>query len=95
MCACVRTLLTAQILIGTLQHRVSVSDVLPAEAPFAVGQVSRAHGSVPGAVRVPGQAALRAGVPIRLTAMQLHQGHTGRRTHIQGLLLEIRRGRGN
>lgn len=69
-----------------------MSDVLPAEAPFAVGQVSRAHRSVPGAVRVPGQAALGTGVPVSLAAMQLHQSHAGRRAHIQGLLLGIRWG---
>lgn len=79
--------LTAQILIGTLQHGVSVPDVLSAEAAFAVRQVARAHRSVPGAVRVPGQAALGAGVPVRLAAMQLHQSHAGGRTHIQGLLV--------
>lgn len=64
-----------------------MSDVLSAEATFAVRQVPCAHQSVPGAVRVPGQAALGTGVPIRLTAMQLHQSHASRRTHIQGLLV--------
>lgn len=86
----VSVLLTTQILIRTLQHRVSVSDVLSAEAAFAVRQVPRAHRSVPGAVRVPGQTALRTGVAVRLAAMQLHQSHASRRTHIQGLLVEIR-----
>lgn len=80
-------LLTTQVLIGTLQHGVSMSDVLSAEAAFAVCQVPRAHRSVPGAVRVPGQAALGTGVPIGLAAMQLHQSHARRRTRIQGLLV--------
>lgn len=84
---CVFVLLTTQILIGTLQHGVSVSDVLSAEAAFAVCQVPRAHRSVPGAVRVPGQAALGTGIPIRLAAMQRHQSHARRRTRIQGLLV--------
>ena len=78
--------LTTEVLVHTLQHGVAIAHVLPAEAPLAAGQEAGAGEPVPGAVGVPGQAALGAGLPVGLTAVQLHLGHAQRRAHVQRLL---------
>lgn len=51
-------------------------DVLAAEPALAGARpVAGAGGTVPGAVGVPGQAALRTGTAVRLTLVQLQPGH--------------------
>lgn len=73
-------------LAQALQGRVAVPDVLAAEAPFAGARpVAGAGGTVPGAVGVPGQAALRTGAAICLALVQLQPGHAQPRAHVQHL----------
>lgn len=59
-----------------LQGGVAVPDVLPAEPALAGARpVAGAGGTVPGAVRVPGQAALCTGTAVGFTLVQPHPGH--------------------
>lgn len=87
----VKVAFTTKILVQTLQHRVSVPDVLPSEATFTVGDVSSAGGAIPSAVRVSGQATLGASLAVGLATVKLHLSHAGWGAHIQGLLMSKRR----
>lgn len=69
--------LTFLALSQTLQGRVAVPDVLPAESALAwAGPVAGAGGTVPGTVWVSGQAALSTGTAISFTLVQAQPGHT-------------------
>lgn len=62
-------------------------DVLPAEPALAGARpVAGAGSTIPGAVRVPGQAALCTGTAVGLTLVQLQPGHAQPRAHVQHLL---------
>lgn len=79
--------LTFPALAQALQGRVAVPDVLPAEPALAGARpVVGAGGTIPGAVWVPGQAALCTGTAISLTLVQLQPGHAQPRAHVQHLL---------
>lgn len=79
--------LTLLALAQALQGRVAMPDVLPAEPALAgAGPVAGTGGTIPGTVRVPGQAALCTGTAVSLTLVQLQPGHTQPRAHIQHLL---------
>ena len=62
-------------------------------SPLSVGQVARAGGAVPGAVGVPGQAAVGAGAAVHPAAVQGHLGQAAVRRHVQLLLHSGGRGR--
>lgn len=64
-----------------------MTDVLPAEPTLAgAGPVVGTGSTIPGTVRVPGQAALCTGTAISLTLVQLQPGHAQPRAHVQHLL---------
>lgn len=54
--------------------------------PLGVGQVASAGCSVPGAVRVSGEAALGAGLPVHAAAVEGDLGDAGGGAHVQLLL---------
>lgn len=62
--------------------------------PLGSGKVSGTLGAVPGAVRVPGQAALGAGFPVHLAAVQGHLGDAQGRAQVQLLLKTGQKNRG-
>lgn len=66
--------------------RVSVRVSVRALLPLGGGKVSGTLGAVPGAVRVPGQAALGAGLPVHLAAVQGHLRDAQSRAQVQLLL---------
>lgn len=79
--------LTFLALAQALQSRVAMPDVLPAEPALAGARpVASAGSTVPGAVRVPGQAALCTGTAVSLALVQLQPGHAQPRAHVQHLL---------
>lgn len=64
----------------------------PAQAiPLGGGGVAGAGAAVPGAVGVPGQAAVGTGFPVHVTAVQRQVRHAHGRGHVQLLLLGTRR----
>lgn len=75
---------------------VRVSERVSARAllPLGGGKVSGTLGAVPGAVRVPGQAALGAGFPVHLAAVQGHLRDAQSRAQVQ-LLLQTQKPGGN
>lgn len=54
--------------------------------PLGVGEVASTGCSIPGAIRVSGQAALSAGFPINTAAVEWNLGNARVRAHIQLLL---------
>lgn len=54
--------------------------------PLCSRKVARAGGAVPGAVGVSGQAALGAGFPVNVTAVQRQLGHPHHGTDVELLL---------
>lgn len=60
----------------------------PGLLPLGGGEVAGALGAVPGAVGVAGQAALGAGLPVDLTAVQRHLRDAQSRAEVQLLLWE-------
>lgn len=74
--------------------RVRVRVSARALLPLGGGKVSGTLGAVPGAVRVPGQAALGAGFPVHLAAVQGHLRDAQSRAQVQ-LLLQTQKPGGN
>jgi len=66
-------------------------DVLAAMAALARGLVVGAGGAVPGAVGIPGQAALSASSAVGLTPVQPYLGHPQAGAHVERLLGEQHR----
>lgn len=65
-----------------------MADVLAAVAALTRGLVVGAGGAVPGAVGIPGQAALGTSCTVGLTPVQPHLGHPEAGAHVECLLGE-------